>query len=58
MGSLASGVGTVFILAYFAVVLGVGIYVLLLATRFVKAHQRGAEALETIAKKISPTANG
>jgi hypothetical protein len=38
---------------YLLIVVAVGIYLLVLLTRFVKAHQRGAEALEVIAKKIS-----
>ena len=44
--------GSVFVIAYFAMVLAVGVYVLLLATRFVNAHQRGAAALENIARKL------
>lgn len=58
MGSFSSGIGGIFILAYFALVLGVGIYVLILATRFVGAHQRGAEALETIAKNLPQPPKG
>ena len=54
MGTFASTFGSLFILAYFAVVIGLGIYLLILATRFVKAHARGAAALEEIARKLSP----
>ena len=42
----------VWVLAYFFFLISIGIYVLVLLTRFVKAHQRGAEALESIAKKL------
>ena len=56
MGHFGSAFGGFLILAYFATILGVGIYFIVLATRFVKAHQRGAAALEAIAQKLSLTA--
>ena len=37
---------------YFLLVLGIGVYILVLLARFVKAHQRGSEALEVIARKL------
>ena len=42
----------VFAFAYLLVVVGISIYVLVLLARFVEAHQRGAQALESIAKKL------
>jgi hypothetical protein len=47
------GIGSILIVLYFALVIGLTIYVIVLATRFVKAHQRGAEALESIAQTLS-----
>lgn len=45
----------IFAFAYLFIVIAIGIYLLVLLTRFVKAHQRGAEALEAIARKILPS---
>lgn len=53
MGHFSSAIGGFLALAYFAVILGVGIYLIILVARFVSAHQRGAAALEDIAKKLS-----
>lgn len=51
MGAL---VGYSFLMVlYVALIVGPVIYLLVLATRFVKAHQRGAEALESIAQTLS-----
>ncbi len=52
-----SGIAVVFTLFYFVIVLGISVYVLVLLARFVRAHQRGADALETIARRlpIAPT---
>lgn len=47
-----SGLTGVFMLLYFLVVIGAGIFVLVLLSNFVKAHQRCADALETIARKL------
>lgn len=41
-----------FVLIEIAVIVAVGIYLLVLITRFVKAHQKGAQALTMIAEKI------
>jgi hypothetical protein len=46
------GVGVVFIVLYFAVIFGVVIFLLVLLSRFVQAHQRCAGALEAIARKL------
>jgi len=42
----------IFAIFYLFLVIGIGVYVLVLLTRFVKAHQRGSEALEAIARKL------
>lgn len=47
-----SGVATTISLLYFLIVVGVGVY-LLLMTRFLRAHPRGADAHEVIARKLS-----
>lgn len=41
-----------FILVYIVVIIVVAIYVLVLMTRFVTAHQRGAQALERVAASM------
>ncbi len=43
----------ILIVLYFALIVGLIIYFVVLATRFVKAHQRGAEALESIAQALN-----
>lgn len=48
-----SGIAGIITLLYFLVIIGVGIYLLILLTKLVKSHQRGADALETIARKFS-----
>lgn len=48
MGNTASLIA----LFYFVAVVGIGIYLLVLVSRFVKSHQRGADALEAIARKL------
>ncbi len=53
-----SGLGGAIALLYFATVVGIGVYLLVLLTRFVKAHQRGADALEAIARKLPMSASG
>jgi hypothetical protein len=42
----------VFALLYFGAGIGIVIYLLVLARAFVSAHERGAAALERIARKI------
>lgn len=42
----------VFAIVYVLAVIGLGIYLIVLAARFVKAHQRGAAALEAIARNL------
>ena len=50
---MGSGIGSILLALYFALIIGIAVYVLVLATRFVKAHQRGAEALESIAQTLN-----
>lgn len=45
--------GNILVVLYFALIIGLVIYFIVLATRFVKAHQRGAEALESIAQTLN-----
>ncbi len=47
-----SAITGIFAIFYMFVVIGIGVYVLVLLTRFVKAHQRGSDALEVIARKL------
>jgi len=49
--------GFILALIYLLSIFGVGVYLLVLLARFVKAHQRGADALEAIARKL-PSAKG
>jgi hypothetical protein len=49
--------GLIFILLYLSAIVGVGVYLIVLLARFVKAHQRGAEALEAIARKLPAVRN-
>ena len=46
-------IGGILMVWYFALILGLIIYFFVLATRFVKAHQRDAEALESIAQTLN-----
>ena len=48
-----AGIGNILVVLYFALIIGLVIYFIVLATRFVKAHQRGAEALESIAQTLN-----
>ena len=48
-----AGIGSILVVLYFALIIGLVIYFFVLATRFVKAHQRGAEALESIAQTLN-----
>jgi len=48
-----SGIAGIITLLYFLAVIGVGIFLLGLLARLVKAHQRGADALEAIARKLA-----
>jgi predicted RND superfamily exporter protein len=50
---MGTGIGGILLVLYFALIIGITIYVIVLATRFVKAHQRGAEALESIAQTLN-----
>ncbi len=45
--------GVFFFVVYSLVVVGVAIYLIVLAARFVGAHERGADALERIAQTLS-----
>lgn len=47
-----------FILGYFLVPLVIGVYLLVLLSRFVKAHQRAADALERMAERSSHNSRG
>ena len=47
-----SSIIIVFYLMFLLAGIGAGLYALYLLTRFVQAHQRGAEALEQIARKL------
>jgi hypothetical protein len=49
--------GILLALLYLLSIFGVGVYLLVLLARFVKAHQRGADALEAIARKLPPVRN-
>lgn len=42
----------VFMLLYFGAVIGIIIFLLILLSRFVKAHERLAEAMEVVARKL------
>lgn len=42
----------IFAIVYVLAVVGLGVYLIVLAARFVKAHQRGAVALEAIARNL------
>ena len=44
--------GGVFLILYFCVVIGIGIFVLVLLSRFVSAHERIASALERAAQNL------
>lgn len=46
--------GMIFFIFYVAVIVCATIYLLSLISRFVKAHERAAGALERIAHKIKP----
>lgn len=37
---------------YIIAIIGVVVFILILLSRFVRAHERGADALETIARKL------
>lgn len=50
---MSAGIGSIFMVLYFVLIIGLTIYFVVLATRFVKAHQRGAEALESIAQTLN-----
>ena len=54
MGNVS--IGTIFMMAYVTLMVGLAIYIFVLATRFVKAHQRGADALESIAQTLAKQA--
>jgi len=55
---MGAGIGYIFLMVlYFALIIAPVIYLIVLATRFVKAHQRGAAALESIAQTLSSQAN-
>jgi SNF family Na+-dependent transporter len=43
-------IGGVFLILYFCFVIGIGIYLLVLLSRFVGSHERIASALERIAQ--------
>jgi hypothetical protein len=51
---MSGPVGIILALLYLSAIFAVGIYLLVLLTRFVKAHQRSADALEAIARKLPP----
>lgn len=40
------------VILYFCFVIGIVIYVMLMIGRFVRAHERAADALEMIARKL------
>ena len=42
----------IFFILYVLTIIAVGIYVLVLLTRFVRAHERAAEALELVARRF------
>ncbi len=48
-----AGIGSIFMVLYFALIIGLTIYFFVLAAHFVKAHQRCAEALELIAQTLN-----
>jgi hypothetical protein len=45
-----ANLGSIFLVLYFCLIVGVGIYVLVLLGRFVSAHERIASALERTAQ--------
>lgn len=49
---IAAGLGTLFLLVYFAFVIGVTIFILYLLSRFVSAHEKIAASLDTVARKL------
>ncbi len=52
-----AAVGGLFALVYIACLIGIVIYVFILLGRFVRAHERAAGALETIARKLREAGN-
>jgi hypothetical protein len=54
---MSGSTGIVLALVYLLSIFAVGVYLLVLLARFVKAHQRGAEALEAIARKLPAAKN-
>jgi hypothetical protein len=50
---MGGGGGFIFVLLYFALIIGLVIYFIVLASRFVRAHQRAGEALESIAQTLN-----
>jgi len=49
---IMAGLGSIFVLIYFACVIGIIICLIRLLYRFVSAHERVASALETVARKL------
>lgn len=52
MNPIITELSAVLGLVYFVVFVGLVVYCLVLATRFVKAHQVAAEALQSIAARL------
>lgn len=50
---IADGIAGVFVFAYVCFVVSIAIYLLVLASRFVKSHERIASTLERIARNNS-----
>jgi hypothetical protein len=51
MQTFIGGLGTIFVLVYFACIIAVIVYVLRLLGRFVSAHEKMAASLDVIARK-------
>ncbi len=53
---IMAGLGSFFVLVYFACVIGIIICLIRLLYRFVSAHERVASALEIVARKMKDDA--
>ncbi|HTV40398.1 MAG TPA: hypothetical protein VMF08_07480 [Candidatus Sulfotelmatobacter sp.] len=50
--AIPTGIGILFVILYFVCIIGVGIYVLWLMSRFVSAHEKIAASLDTVSRKL------
>ncbi len=57
MQGITAGLGGLLLIAYFACIIAIVIYVLRLMGRFVGAHEKMATSLDIIARKMKDDAN-